>query len=304
MGNPQFRVRASGMGGSGYARPPVGDEPFKKVKNADGELIEAVIDEDGKPIIVPGVTTVLKSFGDPPSLVQWKIDQVAAYAVANIDALYNRTMEQGWGYLRWYTKRVPDLDDPLRNAHVGVVNDLAELGTGAHDWTQAEVNGTFPPPITSREMQEIADAWLSWRFMNTIKPVLTEITVYSDDFAGTLDGLWYVNGVLSLLDEKTSRMIGATHKMQLAALREALKHGKVFAKDSDGKWQDIASTIPQPEEYGFIQLRPNDEKNGEPIPAFVEYHTIDEAKLDLYYEKFKAALTNLTLDRQLRAMGE
>lgn len=300
MGNPLYRVRASGMGGSGYARPPLPGEPHKLVKNADGKMIDAVVDEDtNRAVVVPGVTTVLKSFGDPPQLVQWKIDQVAAYAVANLDALYNRTMEQGWGFLRWYTKRVPDLSDPLRNAHVGVVNDLAELGTNAHDWTQAEVNGGMYPPIDSEEMAQMAESWKRWRFFNTIKPVMTEVTVYGDGYAGTFDGLWYVNGKLSLLDEKTSRTIGDTHKMQLAALRAA---DTIYVKDADGTWSTIPK--PEPEEYGFIQIRPDDiDTKGNFVPAFVKYHTITTTELDMYYERFMCALRVMQIDKELRELA-
>lgn len=304
MASPLYRVKASGLGGSGYGRPPLPGEPSKTVKNADGNPIEVVVDQDEKPIVVPGVTTVLKAFGAGGGLVQWSVDQVAAYAVANVDALLNRTMEQGYSYLRWYHKRTPDISDPLRSAHSGVLNDLAELGTKIHEWTQADLVGdAFPPPIDSVEMAQMVEAWKSYRFGHSIKPYMTEVTVYGDGFAGTFDGLWYMDGKLSLLDEKTSRRVHEGHLMQLAALREALRSGSVFVKNEAGEWEDIRETIPQPEEYGILQFRPDDSDNqGNPIPRFCHYHTIDEAKLDLYYQRFLHGLGTLQIDRELRQM--
>jgi hypothetical protein len=292
------------MGGSGYARPPLPGEPWKYVTNADGVKIPAALDappgKGGKPIIVPGVTTVVKSMGVPPGLVQWQIDQVAAYAVANLDSLYNRSMEQGWGFLRWYPKRTPDLTDPLRTAHDGVLSDLADLGTQMHEWSQAEVQGKMLPPSDSEQMDQMIEAWNLWRFTNTVKPLMTEVTVYGDGYAGTFDGLWYVNGVLTLLDEKTSRTIGDAHKMQLAALRAAVKTGSYFTKQPNGEYHP--QKVPVPQQYGFIQMRPNDDEHAARQNAFIEFHTITEEELDIHYQKFMCALKVLQLDKQLKFM--
>ncbi len=288
------------MGGSGYARPPIPGEPFKLVTNADGNKIPAAVGPDEKPIIVPGVTTVVKSMGIPPGLVQWQIDQVAAYAVAHLDSLYNRTMQQGFGFLRYYPKRTPDVTDPLRTAHDGVLSDLAELGTQMHEWSQTEVHGGMLPPSDSDQMDQMIAAWKSWRFTNTVKPLMTEVTVYGDGYAGTFDGLWYLNGTLTLLDEKTSRTIGDAHKMQLAALREAVLHGNYFEKQPNGEWHP--KKIEVPEAYGFIQMRPDDDPHAARQQAFVEYHSITEAELDIHFQKFMCALKVLQLDRQLKLL--
>jgi hypothetical protein len=303
MGNPEYRVRASGLGGSGYGRPPIAGEKHKMITNADGKKIPAVVDDDGKPIIVPGVTTVIKAFGDPPALVQWKIDQVAAYAVANIDGLYNRTMDQGFGFLRFYPKRKPDITDPLRTAHDGVLDDLAELGTKMHDWSQADVNGGMYPPSDSEEMDQMIEAWKTFRFTTRVEPLMTEVTVYGDGYAGTFDGLWYIDGKLTLLDEKTSRTIGDSHKMQLAALRKACQTGFYYEYDWELKeWHRF--NVPEPEQYGFIQMRPNDDVHAARQNAFVEFHPISEAELDLHLIKFECALKVLQTDRKLKYLDE
>lgn len=293
MGNPLYRVRASGRGGSGYARPPLPGEPFKEVKNADGDLIKAVVDESGKPIIVPGVTTIIKVV-DGQGLIQWSVDQTAAYAVANADALLNRTMEQGWGFLRFFHKRVPDLSDPLRTAHQGVLNDLAELGTKMHDWIEVDLmQHDFPPDIDSREMEQMIAAWEAFKFMHKIVPVATEVTLWHPTlgYAGTFDLLAYIDGELWLIDVKTSRRVGKSHKMQLAALREARL---AFEQDDEGNWYPLK--LPKPERYGFIQVRPDDDDR----EAFVELHETSPEELDLYWERFAATLRINEIDYKLK----
>ncbi len=291
MSNPLYRVRASGRGGSGYARPPLPGEEFKQVKNADGVLIDAVVDAAGNAIVVPGVTTVLK-VADGQGLIQWSVDQTAAYAVANVESLLNRTMEQGWGFLRFFHSRKPDVTDPLRNAHSGVLNDLAELGTNMHDWIEVDLTGNdFPPQVDSIQMQQMIEVWGGFKFMHDIKPVYTEVTLYGEGYAGTFDLLAWIDGELWLIDIKTSRRVGKSHKMQLAALRDA---PLMLAKNVDGVWEKV--DFPQPTRYGFIQVRPDDDDR----EAFVELHEVSETELDFYLRRFRACLEINTVDHELK----
>lgn len=298
--SPLYRVRASGLGGSGYARPPVDDEPFKIINNADGIKIQAVVDEQGKTVVVPGATTVLKAMGDGPGLTQWKIDQTAAYAVAHVDSLLNRTEEQGWGFLRYFHKRVPDLDDPIRTAHKGVLDDLAQLGTGIHKWIEVDLfENDFPPEIKNRETAEMIDAWNVFKFEHTIEPVTAEKTVWADDYGATFDHIMIIDGKLSLIDVKSSKKIGDSHKMQLSALRNTRRS---FEK-VDGTWEEFY--IPEVEEFGFIKVRPDDYDNkGKFVPRHAEYHTITEAELDIHFEKFQACLTFIQANGKLKALGK
>lgn len=300
--NPLYRVRASGRGGSGYCRPPTAGEPFKEVKNADGNMIKAVVDEYGKPIIVPGVTTILKVV-DGQGLIQWSVDQTAAWAVANVDALLSRSQEQGWGFLRWYHKRQPDLTDPLRSAHSGVLNDLAQLGTNMHDWIEIDLMGhDFPPIIDSLEMEQMIPAWETFKFVHTIEPLYTEVTLWHPElgYAGTFDLLAWIDDELWLIDVKTSRRVGPSHKMQLAALREA---SLMFEQTETGEW--VRVDMPKPTRYGFIQVRPEDIDNqGGFMPAFVELHDMSETELDLYWRRFRAALQINEVDHELKQVDK
>lgn len=181
MAEPLLRVRASGYGGSGYLNPWTGER-------------------------VIGVTTALGSL-DKGGIVQWSVDQTIGYMLANKDAVYNRTSEQAYGFLRWYHKRAreADFDDPnvdLHSAHVGVLNDLAELGTMVHEWIEAYLTGGFTPDLVRPEQVQMVEAFLDWEAEHEVEVHAAELTVFGNQYAGTADLFATVDGVPMLVDGK------------------------------------------------------------------------------------------------------
>ena len=300
MGNPYFRVRASGKGGSGYVIPalgPPGQMPSREVKNADGDSVRARVDHNGDVIRLIGVTTATKYVGDPSGLIQFAVDQTAAHAVANIDGLLRRTEDQGWGFLRYFHRRKPDLTDPLRSAHSGVLNDLAELGTNVHDWVEYDLTHEgFPPDVDSVEMSQMIDAWEDFKFMHEIEVVEVEVTVFNLEYgyAGTFDILAYVDGVLTLIDLKTSRKVHASHLMQMAALKQAFFADGAFHETPFDGWQKY--DLPEPEKYAIIQLRPDDDEG----QRRAHMEEIPDDILQIYWRRFQAALTVCQCDWELK----
>lgn len=265
MSEPKLRVRSSGHGGSGYKHP-----------------------ETGK--IVPGVTTVLKKL-DKPGVLQWAVDNTAAYAVANIDGLLNRTEEQGWGFLRWYWKRDPlaSDDQDIRNYSAGVLNNAAELGTLMHDWIAAEHDDLPYPDVTLAppHFWEMVAQWDAWKVEHKITPIMTETTFWSHQYgyAGTADGLWEIDGVRTLLDVKTSRNVWDEHFMQLAALGAC----DTYLIESDNKWTE--QELPGFSQYALLHIRPSDTtKNGEPMEPFCRLEVVDMEEIPLHFEAFVGLL--------------
>lgn len=293
MSEPKLRIPASGLGGSGYKNPVTGEK-------------------------VPGVTTVLGVL-DKPGLIQWNIDNTAWYAVANIDALLNRTEEQGFHFLRYYTKRMKpdDFDNPVVDIHdysTGVLNDLANLGTLTHEYIEADLNEGFEPELTRVEQAEMVEQYLIWKSEHEIEMYATEATLFGVGFAGTADILWRLTclheepcvppGTAMLVDAKTSRRTWDEHKSQLSALgtcdtwmREvpagtqgAFKHERTRKGVKEVSWW-VPQDVPPIQAYGILHLRPNDwDRNGNPIPAFCTLKVVPQDEIDVAYKMFQGAL--------------
>ena len=262
---PKLRVRSSGYGGSGYKHPLNGD-------------------------VVPGVTTVLKKL-DKPGVLQWAVDNTAAYAVANIDALMSRTEEQGYGFLRWYWKRDPlqSDDQDIRNYSNGVLRDAADLGTLMHDWVAADHGAQPYPDVTFAPdyfWQMVAE-WDKWQEENDVEPIFTETTFWSEQYgyAGTADGLWRVNGKPMLVDVKTSRNVWDEHYMQLSALG-ACDYALI---ESDNGWEQMP--IPGFNDYALLHIRPSDtDKHGNPMESFCRLKVAPSNEMGLHFEAFLGLL--------------
>jgi hypothetical protein len=263
---PKLRVRSSGHGGSGYKHPHTG-------------------------VVVPGVTTVLKKL-DKPAVVQWAVDNTAAYAVANVDGLLNRTQEQGYGFLRWYWKRDPldgDLSD-IRNYSNGVLNDAAELGTMLHDWVAAEHDACPFPDVTNAPdyFWEMVAEWDKYKSEHDIEPLHTEVTVWNAElgYAGTADGIWKIDGVTTLVDLKTSRNTWDEHWMQLSALAEA----EVMLIEQGPEW--FEHDMPDIQQRALLHIRPSDtDKNGNYMSPFAELKIMPDDEYDVLFNAFTGLLS-------------
>lgn len=271
MGAPELSVRNSGYGGRGYK----------------------AIFEPGQPTY-PSVTTTLGVL-EKGGIVQWAVDNTSAYAVANLDQLMNKSELQGYNFLRWYNKRVPDFDDPsvdIHNYHVGVLNDAAELGTLVHEWIEADLNGWEEPEIVRSEQEEMIEQYLLWRSDHDVEVYVTEATVFGDGYAGTADAFWKVDGVKYCHDHKTSRGVRDEHFAQLGALGAAHTMAVPTEEFDDeaveykGKfWRP--EPLPAFEKYSILHLRPTTQDG----PAFCELKVIDQTIIDAAFELFKGALS-------------
>lgn len=275
---PKLRVRSSGHGGSGYKHPLTGD-------------------------VVPGVTTVLKKL-EKPGIAQWAVDNTAAYAVANIDALLSRTEEQGYGFLRWYWKRDPLAGDStdIRNYSNGVLNDAAELGTLMHDWVAADHEACPYPDVRNAPdyFWEMVNVWDDFKSKHDIVPIHSEVTFWSKKhgYAGTADAVWMVDGKPMLIDVKTSRNTWDEHYMQLAALGHC---DSMLIEPADGHWVELP--MPEFEEYALLHMRPSDtDKNGNPMLPFCELKVISKAEIPIHFDAFVGLLSVSHAQNELKKL--
>lgn len=217
-----MRVKASGVGGSGYALPARTGETFKWVKNADGEEIKARL-VDGKIVIVPGVTTILRAEAKD-NLIQWAADQTARWAAEHWSELGRTSDERAYSRARYRWRDYRD--------------ERAELGTRVHEWVEQELTGGTDHPVGLNEEELLAiQNWQDLCFFNSVKPILTEFTLYNsvEGYAGTADFLLEFNGRTSLGDLKTSNGIYDAHRMQLVALSKC----DILLVEVLGDWVEI-----------------------------------------------------------------
>lgn len=282
MTEPLLSVKASGYFGRGYALPT---RP----------------DADGKPTKYPGITTVISAL-EKPGVVQWAVDQTAAYAVAIAQDLADR--EEDWGFrrLRFFHSRKPDYDNPetnLNNYHTGVLDDLANQGTIIHQAIEAFIkDDPFGFPEWTRwEQEEAFDEFLTWQDENVEEFVSSESTVFNPEagYAGTGDiwarlkgqkGLWYI-------DAKSSRKVHDSHIMQGAAI---LKADTQVVESPGGVEHKGRYWIEKPalkvDRVGVLQVRQRSvDDYGQEIPAFCKLTEVPEAEVDPAYEQFLGALT-------------
>lgn len=291
---PKLSVAASGYQGRGYKNPKTGE-------------------------VVPGVTTVLDAL-DKGGILPWHIEQTIAYAVTHLDDLMNRTEEQGMGFLRYKTRpsqkkinEILDTYDDEALLYSGLVlNDLAELGTWIHNYIDEDMNDRFTPEPVNHIHVELMDAYHQLRNAHLFEPLLTEVTIFGNGYAGTADYLGKIDGMMTLGDWKTSRRVYDSHESQLAALgagetmfREvpegtpgAIHYelpasvAKHYGGQIDSWW--VEEGLPGFQKYAMIQVRPDDDDK----PRFAQIHYVDQQIIDAGWKRFQGALAVKQANRE------
>lgn len=223
--------------------------------------------------VVFSVTTILKMIHK--NVAQWYADQVAAKVAAFPDAAFTRTEGETFNFFRW--------------AGTNALKEAGELGDKLHGYAERDLLGEPHPDewVDARD-QQLRDLWLDLRWKHNIEPIYTEVTAWSHKhgYAGTLDGLGYLDGKLTLWDVKTSRNLWPEHKEQLAALGNV---DELLIEVEPLVWQSVG--LPEIEQYAILWLRPDDVGNkGEFIPGFSAVHVFPKEEIDEYFSTFLGAL--------------
>lgn len=237
-----------------------------------------------------GVTSISGRYstgGNGENLAQYAADVTLRWANDNWNLLGSRSDETNYrnGRYRWKDW----------------TNHLAQVGTEAHEYIEADLQG-LPLPDQWGESFEIAEQWLALKQQHWIDAPYVERTVYHPDLgvAGTLDIGAYVDGEpgLCLLDTKTSRLLRENHRIQMAALAKA---PIIMRKDENGVWRE--DEAPKWERFGFVHLRPNyyNPVNGKSEDAYWELEWMDSDEIDDLFEIFKGLLQCKQAEDRLKA---
>lgn len=175
------------------------------------------------------VTSVLKE-ENKDNLIQWAANLTLEWCIEHAAELLGSSNEQGTkrGRYRWRDTR----------------DERAGVGDGVHATIEAMHKGNWDYPELDDEQQQIMEQWEDLNTVHDIKPVYSELTVWQKgSHAGTLDGLWWIDGKLYLVDIKTSKNHWPGHDYQLSALAFAEKALIEKVPDADPKkpedWEEI-----------------------------------------------------------------
>jgi hypothetical protein len=180
--------------------------------------------------LLPSVTHILSAVSKP-ALIYWAANEerkLVAGAAADLYADFAREIVPPVmpreAYLATLGARLGSA-----KAHQKLLAKAGDIGTEIHkliEWTMRTATGATagPKPVVSDAALWGFMAFEDWAKSVSLKPVLIEQTVYSTvhGFAGTMDVLARVHGVLTLLDFKSGKAVYDEAHLQSAAYQTAL----------------------------------------------------------------------------------
>lgn len=159
---------------------------------------------------VPSVTTILGVL-DKPALPRWAAKSVAEFAAVNKDSWVNLPTDAAIDMLKGSPWRTRDR--------------AAEAGTNAHEYCEALLKGevSIDSPFDPPGLGEAAKNLRGILKAAQPTPLSIEGTVWSHKYgyAGSFDGIHIIDGVVTLVDLKTSTGVYPDYSIQLAAYKYA-----------------------------------------------------------------------------------
>lgn len=179
----------------------------------------------------PSVTHILTAI-HKPALVPWAANQERALVLDAATTLHRELATAPVPSLlsaAWYRAALLARLGPTK-AHQRQLALAGDIGTQAHkaiEWLMRTGVGAEagPRPVVSPAAAIAVAAFEDWAIKVQLKPVLIERTVYSKvhGYAGTMDLLARVHGVLTLVSLKTGKAVYPEAFLQEAAYSVALE---------------------------------------------------------------------------------
>ena len=243
----------------------------------------------------PSVTTLLEIIAKP-ALLGWisKVEREMVIKVAG-ELYQDCPVDKKMSAAAWQVT----LNNRLGTAKASA-KELAkagEIGSQVHaliEWSlKAELlHDAGPSPRISDQAQWAYMAWQNWRRRVHLKPLYVEQVVYSSEYgyAGTLDLVAEVNGVLTVLDWKTGKGVYNEAHLQNAAYRQAWREMKQ-GDPKQGLIVRLPKNVEDPEfevEVEVVEAKPEEEM----FPRFLDAARLWmwQNEMNLEREKKKASL--------------
>lgn len=163
--------------------------------------------------VVPSVTTIISGGVPKPELAEWRLRFAAKKTVAEWEELSGWPPEDRAKAI----ERYPQFHADQASALGDWVHAAAEQYAKGHDWTIP--NDVYCWEKVAAHMRQFG------LFLDAYGPVFThtEVTVWnrSVGYAGTLDWIAQISGLLTLGDTKSGRSVWPDVALQLSAIRNA-----------------------------------------------------------------------------------
>ncbi len=167
--------------------------------------------------VVPSVTTILGVISKP-FLIPWAVNETARFV-----------LEKWLPYTSYSPDEIFAVVDGAKKSRTAQSGVATEIGRKAHEWIEDHIGrmmGGFAQasmPDDWRVKLSI-EAFLQWERSHEIEYLYSERRCYSREmnYSGTVDLIARVDGVLSVIDFKTSKAIYPDYFLQGAAYAQAL----------------------------------------------------------------------------------
>jgi len=176
---------------------------------------------------LPSVTTIISDCTDKSgALTQWAANMVVEYIKGNIQpsmGMHDNEEDPYYKVAPYYEVFEVDLDKARMNFRE-VSKTALDIGSAVHQSIEDYLMTGKDPQKTKEDDRILAGfiAFLEWMDDNHVEVIGVEETVRGDYWAGTLDLLCNLNGVVYVVDFKTSKAIyPADMGPQIAAYRSA-----------------------------------------------------------------------------------
>lgn len=156
----------------------------------------------------PSVTTVL-SVLDKPALIPWAINMCIDGAVNSLTPRQKYTptdVRKAMVAAKWSYKAKSE--------------EACNIGTSVHDITEYFFKHGALPEIdweANDEIRRSVMSFMDWGLAHEMEVVSLEVPIEGPGYAGRLDAVIRLDGVVTLVDYKTSKGFYDTYPMQLAA---------------------------------------------------------------------------------------
>lgn len=207
------------------------DTKTKKLELFGGEVVikffprthRYEVSVDGGPFVwVPSVTTITGMINKGDGMLQWAVNCALRWLTGKVQSADFDLTEGLWA----------TLTQEAKSQWRKVRDDAADHGTAVHEWVEAyiawklcgEEGGSRPPVPEEPKVRAGIESFLKWEIQHKVEYVYTERLVYSPrhHYAGTVDIVAYVDGVLCVLDVKTSKSVYDEYALQVWAYAKAL----------------------------------------------------------------------------------